>query len=172
MFSPGALADVSPATRERRRWVHKTANVLVALPKRLHGRAKAALAEISQAETRSDAEVAIAEFSAKYPKGRRQDPQGPGPAAGVLRLPRRPLSAPTNHEPDRVGVRHRPVAYPGHQRRGETTTRTVMAYKLLDAAQDGWRRINSPELVPLVRAGIEFKDGIMNERKEDNRDAA
>ena len=31
-----------------------------------------------------------------------------------------------------------------------------MAYKLLDAAQDRWRRIRSPELAPLVRAGATF----------------
>jgi hypothetical protein len=44
---------------------------------------------------------------------------------------------------------------------------------LLDAAQDRWRKANSPELVALVRAGIEFKDGIQVERRIDqSRDAA
>jgi len=48
-----------------------------------------------------------------------------------------------------------------------------MAYKLLDAAQDRWRKVNSPELVIQVRAGIEFKDGIRAERRTDrSRDAA
>jgi hypothetical protein len=47
-----------------------------------------------------------------------------------------------------------------------------MAYKLLDAAQERWRRLNSPELVALVAAGVEFKDGMMIERKEEQRDAA
>jgi hypothetical protein len=48
-----------------------------------------------------------------------------------------------------------------------------MAYKLLDAAQDRWRKVNSPQLVALVRAGIEFKDGIQLERRtEESRDAA
>ena len=42
-----ALADVFPATVEQRRWVHKTANILDALPKRLHRSAKAALHERS-----------------------------------------------------------------------------------------------------------------------------
>ena len=37
-----ALRDVFPQTREQRCWVHKTANVLDALPKRLHEQAKAA----------------------------------------------------------------------------------------------------------------------------------
>ncbi len=48
-----------------------------------------------------------------------------------------------------------------------------MAYKLLDAAQDRWRKVNSPELVALVRAGVELKDGIRVERQPDQpRDAA
>jgi hypothetical protein len=48
-----------------------------------------------------------------------------------------------------------------------------MAYKLLDAAEDRWRKVNSPELVALVRAGVKFKDGIRIERSTDeSRDAA
>jgi hypothetical protein len=48
-----------------------------------------------------------------------------------------------------------------------------MVYKLVDAAQDRWRKVNSPELVVQVRAGIEFKDGIRGERRTDqSRDAA
>lgn len=41
-----------------------------------------------------------------------------------------------------------------------------MAYKLLDAAQDRWRRINGHELVPLVRAGATFIDGHLQERSD------
>ncbi len=49
----------------------------------------------------------------------------------------------------------------------------MMAYKLLDAAEDRWRKVNSPELVIHVRAGIEFKDGNLVERNTDeSRDAA
>jgi hypothetical protein len=35
-----------------------------------------------------------------------------------------------------------------------------MAYKLLDAAQERWRRFNGHELVADVLAGERFKDGI------------
>jgi hypothetical protein len=35
-----------------------------------------------------------------------------------------------------------------------------MAYKLLDAAQERWRRCNGHELVADVLAGAKFKDGI------------
>ncbi len=39
-----------------------------------------------------------------------------------------------------------------------------MAYKLLDAAQVRQRRVNSPELVALVRVGVESTDGNQTER--------
>jgi len=35
-----------------------------------------------------------------------------------------------------------------------------MAYKLLDAAQERWRRFNGHELVTDVLADVKFKDGI------------
>ena len=41
----------------------------------------------------------------------------------------------------------------------------AMAYKLLDAAQDRWRRLNGHELVALVRAGATFIDGKLQERE-------
>jgi hypothetical protein len=42
----------------------------------------------------------------------------------------------------------------------------VMAYKLLDMAQQRWRRLNAPHLLPLVRAGVLFVDGVQQEREE------
>jgi transposase-like protein len=67
-----ALAKVFPATREQRCTVHKTANVLDKLPKRLQPQAKAKLNDIWQAATRADAEQAfdlfLATYEAKYPK--------------------------------------------------------------------------------------------------------
>ncbi len=35
-----------------------------------------------------------------------------------------------------------------------------MAYKLLESAQERWRRFNGHELVSDVLAGVKFKDGI------------
>jgi hypothetical protein len=40
-----------------------------------------------------------------------------------------------------------------------------MAYKLLDMAQDRWRRIDGAHLLPLVRAGVGFVDGVQQEGK-------
>ena len=42
---------------------------------------------------------------------------------------------------------------------GSRTKGLLMAYKLLDMAQQRWRRLNGAHLPPLVRAGVVFVDG-------------
>src|SRR3954447_23229988 len=67
-----ALRDVFPGAVEQRCWVHKIANDLDALPKRLQPRAKTLLHEMMQAPTERDArgvrETFRGEFAAKYRK--------------------------------------------------------------------------------------------------------
>lgn len=41
-----------------------------------------------------------------------------------------------------------------------------MAYTLLRMAEGRWRRLNGAELLPLVRAGVQFRDGEQVEREE------
>jgi hypothetical protein len=50
----------------------------------------------------------------------------------------------------------------------------MMAFKLLEMAQQRWRRIDAPTFVALVRAGVRFIDGIQEERneKKDRKEAA
>ena len=50
-----ALEEIYPRTRPQRCWVHKTSNVLNALPKSVQPKAKQALHEIWQAETQAAA---------------------------------------------------------------------------------------------------------------------
>jgi transposase-like protein len=172
-----ALGDVFPETREQRCWVHKIANILDALPKRLHRSAKAALHEIYEAETRADAEAEIRRFEAtfgeKYPKAVDKLTKDREtllafydyPAAHWVHLR---TTNPIESTFATVRLRTRVTKGAGSRRRG-----LVMSFKLLDAAGDRWRRVNSPELVPLVRAGIRFKDGIQTERNDnESRDAA
>jgi putative transposase len=68
----GAIRDVFPETRHQRDWVHKTTNVLDALPKSIHGKAKAAIKEITEAENKKEAAKATkaftSEFGTKWPK--------------------------------------------------------------------------------------------------------
>ena len=61
-----ALPQVWPTTRTQRCWVHKTANVLDKMAKKVQSGAKAKLHEIWMAPTRADAEQAFDEFIALY----------------------------------------------------------------------------------------------------------
>ena len=166
-----ALRDVWPETREQRCWVHRLANVLDKLPKRLQGRAKKALHEIMDAETKADAERAAdefeAEYGAKYPK-----------AVASLRRDFEKLLTffdfPAEHWKHlrttniiespfaTVRLRQRVTKGPGSRMKAIT-----MAFKLLEMAEQRWRRINGPELLPLVAHGVKYRDGIQIESKED-----
>lgn len=62
----GALREIFPETREQRCWVHKTADVLAALPKSAHPGERKALAEIWNAEDRRHALDALTAFEGAY----------------------------------------------------------------------------------------------------------
>lgn len=169
-----ALRDVWPETTVQRDWCHKLVNVLDKLPKRLQPRAKRALRGIMYAETKADAERGIdafvAEFEAKYPK-----------AAACLAGDREVLLAffdfPAEHwlhlrtsnviESVFATVRLRQRVTKGA---GSRTKGLLMAYKLVAMAQRRWRRLNGAHLLPLVRAGVVFVDGVI--RTEDRKEAA
>jgi putative transposase len=51
---------------------------------------------------------------------------------------------------------------------GSKKAALAMAYKLLDAAQERWRRFNGHELVTDVLAGTKYKHGIQITDKENN----
>ena len=67
-----ALDEVYPTTRQQRCWQRKTMNVLNCLPKLSQPKAKAAIHNIWQAETKDDAEKAfdllVKTCESKYPK--------------------------------------------------------------------------------------------------------
>lgn len=159
-----ALEKVFPTTREQRCTVHKTANVLDKLPKRLQPQAKAKLNDIWQAETRAEAERAfdlfLATYEAKYPK-----------ATECLRKDRDVLLAfydfPAEHwihlrttnpiESTFATVRLRHRRTKGNGSRQACLT---MVYKLMESAAKHWRLLNGSQLLPDVIAGIVFTDGV------------
>ena len=116
-----ALRNVFPGAREQRCWVHKTANVLDALPKRLQPQGEDAAARDGRgahASGRSQGAGALPRrVRRQVPEGGREARQGLGRAHRVLRLPRRALAAPAHDEPDREQLRDRQAAHQGHQGR-------------------------------------------------------
>ncbi len=159
-----ALRNVFPAATEQRCWVHKTANVLDALPKRLQPRAKGMLHEMAEAPTRADARKALErfrdEFDAKYPKAVAKLDKDWEALTAFYDFPAehwRHLRTTNPIESSFATVKLRTKVTKGA---GSKKAALAMAYKLLDAAQERWRRCNGHELVADVLDGVTFKDGI------------
>ncbi|OLM27912.1 Mobile element protein [Pseudonocardia sp. Ae717_Ps2] len=116
----GALREVFPETREQRCWVHKTANVLAALPKSAHPGAKKALTEIWNVEDKHKALDAVtcfdAAYGAKFGKAVAKVRDDLDELLAFYDFPAEALAVPTHHEPDRVHVRDRPPPHPRHPR--------------------------------------------------------
>jgi transposase-like protein len=159
-----AIEEVWPKTRGQRCWVHKTANVLNKLPKSQQSKAKRALQEIWMAEIKKDALAAFDAFvetwGVKYEK-----------AVECLIKDREALLAfydfPAEHwkhlrttnviESSFATVRHRTVRSKGCL---SNKTALAMIFKLAEAAERSWRRLNGHNQLPKIILGVKFIDGI------------
>jgi putative transposase len=159
-----ALRDVYPKARRQACWVHAIARVLDALPKRLQSDAKKLLHEIMEAPARADARLALErfreQFDAKYPKAVTKLDRDWQHLTAFYDFPAehwRHLRTSNAIESSFATVKLRTRVTKGA---GSKKAALAMAYKLLDAAQERWRRFNGHELVTDVLAGVKFKDGI------------
>jgi len=159
-----ALRDVFPRARRQACWVHKIANVLDALPTRLQPEAKKLLHEMMEAPTRSSARQTLErfheQFEAKYPKAVAKLDRDWQHLTAFYEFPAehwRHLRTSNAIESSFATVKLRTRVTKGA---GSKKAALAMAYKLLDAAQERWRRFNGHELVADVLAGATFKDGI------------
>lgn len=170
-----AMRDVFPQTRHQRDWVHKTGNVLDSLPKSVHGRAKRAIREITEAEDKGEAAKAIKEFASefgvKWPKAAAKITEDEEALLAYYDYPAEhwrhlrttnPIESPFAAVRARTGI----TKGPGSREAGLS-----MIFKLLEAAEGRWRRLNGHHLVSLVRAGAVFVNGELVERVEE-KDAA
>jgi putative transposase len=167
-----ALRDVFPATREQRCWFHKIANVLNALPKSAQPGAKAALAEIWNAEDREHAEAAarsfVAEYGTKWPKAVAKLTDDLDVLVEFYNYPAEHwvhlrTTNPLESTFATVRLRQRVTKGPGSRAAG-----VAMAFKLIESAQQRWRAVNAPHLVALVRGGARFEKGLLVERPDES----
>jgi len=165
-----AIEEVWPKTRGQRCWVHKTANVLNKLPKSQQSKAKRALQDIWMAETKTDAGTAfhafIETYALKYDK-----------AAACLVKDHEALLAfydfPAEHwkhlrttnpiESTFATVRHRTVRSKGCL---SNKTARAMVFKLVQAAEKTWRRLDGHNQLPKLIQGVKFIDGIEAVRQQ------
>ncbi len=169
-----ALAEVYPETRAQRCWVHKTANVLDKLPKRVQGEAKSMLHEIWGSDTRASAKKAferfLATWEAKYPR-----------AADCLARDRETLLSfydfPASHwqhlrttnpiESTFATIRLRTA-----KTRNCLSEKTALSlvHQLAMSAQKLWRRLRGFRQPACVVADVKFIDGV--DERETGRKAA
>jgi transposase-like protein len=159
-----AAREVWPETRAQGRWCHQLANVLDKLPQRLHARAKRALHEMMYAAPRSDCETAgvrfATEYQTKYPKAVKSLTGNWERLVSFFDFPAehwKHLHTTNVIESAFATVRLRERTTKGA---GSRTKGPLMAFKLLDMAQQRWRRLDGAVLLPLVRAGVKVVDGV------------
>ena len=159
-----AVGELWPTTVEQRCWVHKTANVLNKLPKSQQPKATRAVQDIWMAATRKDAVKAfdafLAAYALKFDK-----------AAACLDKDRQALLAfydfPAEHwkhlrtsnpiESTFATVRHRTIRAKGCLSKA---TALAIVFKLVEAAQKSWRRLDGHNQLPKLVLGAKFTDGL------------
>jgi len=171
-----ALRDIFPETLCQRDWVHKTLNTLDCLPKSVHGRAKAAIKEITHAENSKEATKAIeafaAEFGAEWPKAVSKIADDKEALLTYYDYPAehwRHLRTTNPIESVFAPVRARTDITKGP---GSREAGLAMIFKLMEAAQGRWRKLTGSHLVALVRAGARFANGELVEGGSEEKDAA
>ena len=159
-----ALEKVWPSCRAQRCWVHKTANILDKLPKKLQPEAKERLHNIWMADTRKEAEAAFDRFvelyGAKYEK-----------ACTCLKKDRAELLAfydfPAEHwrhlrttnpiESSFATIRHRANQTKGC---GSRLATLALVFQLGRECEKSWRCLNGTEQIQKLIGGVRFVDGI------------
>lgn len=159
-----AIAEEFPGMRKQRCWVHKTANVLDKLPKKVQPEAKRLIHEMYMAETKKDALEVYKEFlgryRAKYPR-----------ACECLEKDREVLFTfydfPAEHwihirttnpiESTFATVRHRQRQTKGC---GSRLATLAMVFKLGREAAKRWHKLRGYVLLPKVIVGVKFVDGV------------
>jgi len=176
--SRAALDEIYPQTRHQRCWVHKTANILNELPKRLQGKAKAALQAIWMADTREAAEKAwqafVRDYQAKYPRAVAKLEKDRDVLLTFFDFPAehwRHIRSSNAIESTFATVRQR------SSRTKNCVSRATflgLSYKLIQQAERHWRGIQHPERLRELFAGVTFVDGMpANETRLDpQQDAA
>jgi len=154
-------------TRSQRCWVHKIANVLDKLPKRLQPKAKQLLHDMMNAETRDDAERSRQSFTgafhAKYPKAVKSLNEGWGELVTFFDFPAQHwmhirTTNPIESAFATVKLRTKTTKGSGSPQMAE-----AMALKLLLEAQKRWNKIRGREQLPIILQGGIYTDGVLVE---------
>lgn len=163
-------------TEEQRCWVHKIANVLDKLPKRLQSDAKGLLHEMMKAPTEESATKVQKSFeklySEKYPKAVECLTKSWSELTTFFHYPAmhwQHIRTTNPIESSFATVKLRTKVTKGA---GSKETAAVMTFKLLEECQKKWRRLRGHEEIKNLLKGLEYKDGIVIPRENHHEAAA
>jgi len=159
-----ALAEQQPAAAEQRCWNHRITNVLDAIPIKHQAQARTLVCAMPYAESQVACEELRAQFAKRYSQlapqaverlaadGERlvtfdQCPREPWRHLRTTNIVASPFAA----------VRLRTTAA---KRFKKVDSATALIWKLLQVAEQTFRRLNAPALLPAVYAGAKYVDGI------------
>lgn len=163
-------------TKEQRCWVHKIANVLDKLPKRLQPKAKELLHEIMKAENKvaakKDLDFFEKSYAEKYPKAveclvkdwKVLTNYFDFPASHWIHLR---TTNPIESSFATVKLRTKVTKGAGSKLAAE-----MMTFKLLKECEKKWRKINGVAEIKYLLEGLDYKDGIMVPRNSHHETAA
>jgi transposase-like protein len=166
-----ALHEIWPTTAKQRCWIHKTANVLNAMPKSLQSKAKSDLHDIYLAESRENAEKAldrfIEKFGAKYDRAKQCLIKDRAELLAFYDFPAehwKHLRSTNPIESTFATVRLRTDKTKGCLSR---KTALAMVFKLAKSAERTWRKLDGSEQIGQLIEGIKFRDGEPVQNAED-----
>jgi transposase-like protein len=158
-----ALPEVFPTTAEQRCWNHKIVNVLDKLPKKLQAEAREELCKMPYEETREAAEKRRDDFAERFRKDH------PKAVACLLADWQRMVTFydfPKEHwkhlrttnivESPFAAVRLRTSAA---KRFKKVASATALIWRVLLVAEKSFRKLDYPELLPLVAEGVKYVNG-------------
>ncbi len=173
-----ALRDIEQFkdTKEQRCWVHKIANVLNKLPKRVQPEAKALLHEMMNAPDRASADITKERFKKtfdeKYDKSVLCLEKDWDRLTTFFDFPARHWTSIRTTNPIESSFATVKLRTKTTRGAGSTKTATTMAFKLLQECEKKWRKIRGWEEIENLLAGVEYRNGVMVTPQESNREAS
>jgi putative transposase len=157
-----ALGELHPTGEEPRCWNHKITTVLDDLPKKAQQKAAEWLKAMPYAETKAECERRRDGFVRTY-----QRTEGKAVDTRLRDWDRRVTfySFPQEH------WRHLRTTNIVESPFASVRLRTAIIWKMRRIAETSWRKLNAPELLPLVASGVTFKDGVMTKSGSVESDA-
>jgi putative transposase len=159
-----ALAEQQPTGAEQRCWNHRITNVLDAMPQKYQAEARTLLCAMPYADTQAACEGLRAQFEKRYsqlaPKAVERLGADGERLVTFYQFPRehwRHLRTTNVVESPFAAVRLRTSAA---KRFKKVDSATAMIWKVLQVAETTFRRLNAPELLPAVYAGVHYVDGV------------